>query len=93
MVDNLEKAKVIQPYRPLFGSSCVTDLLHALSRTKSVQRNRGVYRYCQGEKSVIWYWKFDVEKGYFHQFKTTDYEAAMKYYEANGYAMGKGHRQ
>jgi len=87
MVDNLAKAKVIRPYRPLFGSSRATSLLYALLRTKSVHRNSGLFKYGYGERSAIWYWKFDVEKGYFHEFQTIDYEAAIKYHEANKFAM------
>ena len=89
MVDELEKAKVIRPYHPHFGSSRATALAHTLSRTKSVQRNSGLFKYGHGKKSVIWYWEFDVEKGYFHEFQTIDYEAAIKYYGANKFTMWK----
>jgi len=79
----LEKAKVIRPYAPLFGSSRVSALLHNFSRKKSVRRNSGIYKFGHGEKSVIWYWEFDVKKRYFHQFKTIDYAAAVDFYKAN----------
>jgi len=36
---------------------------------------------------VIWYWEFDVEKRYFHQFTTIDYAAAAEFYEANKLMM------
>jgi len=52
-----------------------------------VRRNSGLYKLGHGEKSVIWYWKFDVKKRYFHQFKTIDYAAAFKFYEANKFTM------
>jgi len=83
----LEKAKVIQPYVPLFGSSRASALLHILSRKKSVKRNSGLYKYGHGEKSIIWYWEFDVEKRYFHQFKTIDYAAAVRFYKANKFTI------
>ena len=83
VVNKLEKAKVIRPYAPLFGSSRASALLHTLSRKKSVRRNSGLYKLGHGAKSVIWYWEFDVEKRYFHQFKSIDYAAAAEFYEAN----------
>jgi len=42
-----------------------------------------------GEKSVIWYWEFDVEKRYFHQFRAIDYAAAQEFYLANKFTMWK----
>jgi len=87
VVNKLEKAKVIWPYAPLFGSSLASALLHTLSRTKSVRRNSGLYKLGDGEKSVIWYWEFDVKERYFHQFKTIDYAAAAEFYEANKLMM------
>jgi len=87
VVNKLKKAKVIRPYVPLFGSSCVSAFLHTFSRKKSVKRNSGLYKLGHGEKSVIWYWEFDVKKRYFHQFKTIDYAAAAEFYEANKLMM------
>jgi len=52
-----------------------------------VRRNSGLYKLGHGEKSVIWYWEFDVKKQYFHQFKTIDYAAAAEFYEANKLMM------
>jgi len=80
----LEKAKVIRPYVPLFGSSRASALLHILSRKNSVRSNSGLYKVGHGEKSVVW---FDVNKRYLHQFKTIDYEAAVEFYEANKFTM------
>ena len=87
LVNTLEKAKVIRPYVPLFGSSRASSLLHVLSRKKSVRNNSGLYKVGHGEKSVVWYWEFYVDKRYFHQFRTIDYEAAVKFYEANKFTM------
>jgi len=89
----LEKAKVIRPYLPLFGSSRASAVLHILSRKKSVKRNSGLYKYGYGEKSIIWYWEFDVEKRYFHQFKTIDYAAAVRFYKANKFTMQKKEKE
>ena len=86
-VNKLEKAKVIRPYAPFFGSSRASGLLYTFSRKKSVRRNSGLYKLGHGEKSVIWYWEFDVQRRYFHQFKTIDYAAAVKFYAANKFTM------
>jgi len=93
IVNKLEKAKVIRPYVPLFGSSRVSALLHILSRKKSVRRNNGLYKIGHGDKSVIWYWEFDMEKRYFHQFRTIDYAAAQEFYLANKSTMWKGNSE
>ena len=90
MVEKLEKAKIIPPYSPHFGSSRVTSLLHNLLRTKSVHRNSGLFKYGHGDKSIIWYWEFDAERRYFHEFRTIDYDAAIKYYKANKFTMWEG---
>jgi len=87
VVNKLGKAKVIRPYVPLLGSSRASALLHTLSRKKSARRNSGLYKLGHGEKSVIWYWEFDVKERYFHQFKTIDYAAAAEFYEANKLMM------
>ena len=87
VVNRLEKAKITRPYVPLFGSSRASALLHIFSRKKSVRRNSGLYKFGHGEKSVIWYWEFDVKKRYFHQFKTIDYAAAVEVYKANKFTM------
>jgi len=83
----LEKEKVIRPYVPVFGSSRASAFLHILSRNNAVRRNSGLYKLGHGEKSIIWYWEFDMEKRYFHQFKTIDYAAAVGFYKANKFTM------
>jgi len=87
VVKKWEKAKIARPYIPLLGSSRVSALLHTCSRKNSVRKNSGLYKLGHGEKSVIWYWEFDVEKQYFHQFRTTDYAAAAEFYKANKHTM------
>jgi len=91
-VNKLEKAKVIRPYVPLFGSSRASALLHILSRKKSLRRNSGLYKLGHGEKSVIWYWEY-LEKQYFHQFKTINYAAAAEFYKANRFTMWEEKRE
>ena len=87
VVNRLEKAKVIRPYLPLLRSSRASAFLRTISRKKSVRRNRGLYKRGHGEKSVIWYWEFDMEKRYFYQFTTIDYAAAVEFYEMNKSTM------
>jgi len=89
MVNKLEKAGVIRRYYPLFGSSRVTTLLHTLSRKNSVRKDSGLYKCGHGEKSVIWYWEFDIEKRYFHQFTTINYAAAVEFCNTNKFTLWK----
>ena len=53
-------------------------------------RNDGLYKLGHGEKSIIWYWEFDMEKRYFHQFKTIEYAAAVEFYEVDKFTMWWG---
>jgi len=63
MINKLEKAKVIWLYVPLFGSNRVS----ALPRIFSCKRNSGLYNVGHGERPVIWYWRFDMEKQCLHK--------------------------
>ena len=58
-----------------------------------MKRNSGLYKYGHGEKLIIWYWEFDVEKRYFHQFKTIDYAVAVRFYKANKFTMQKKEKE
>jgi len=87
VVNKLKKAGVIRRYHPLFGSSRATTLVYNLSRKNTVRRNSGLYRLGHGEKSVIWYWEFDMKKRYYHQFQTIDYRAAAEFYKANKFML------
>ena len=87
MVNKLEKAGVIRRYHPLFGSSRATTLVYTLSRKSSVRGNSGLYKFGHGKKSIIWYWEFDMEKRYYHQFQTIDYRAAVEFYKANKFTL------
>jgi len=52
-----------------------------------VRRNSGLYKLGHGEKLVMQYWEFDVEKWCFHQLHTIDYAAAVGFHEANKFTM------
>ena len=45
-----------------------------------MKRNSGLYKLGHGEKSVIWYWEFDVKERYFHQFNTIDFAIENEQY-------------
>jgi len=87
VVNKLKKAGVIRRYHPLFGSSRATTLVYTLSRKSSVRGSSGLYKFGYGKKSIIWYWEFDMEKRYFHQFQTIDYGAAVEFYKANKFTL------
>ncbi|KAF5359636.1 hypothetical protein D9756_003120 [Leucocoprinus leucothites] len=87
MVDKLDSARVIRPYHPRFGSSRATSILHTVSRRRSSGRKSGLYKFGHGDKSMIWYWEFDTEKRYFHEFKTVNYEEAMAFYKAEKFTI------
>jgi len=89
ILNRLEKAKVIRPYVPLFGSSRASTLLRILSCRDSIKGNSGLYKAGHGENSVILYWEFDREKQYPHKFRSIDYAAALKFYTANKFTMQK----
>jgi hypothetical protein len=36
---------------------------------------------------VVWYWEFDMEKKYFHEFQTLNFPEAMKIYEKSKFEM------
>ena len=89
MVDKLEKAKVIRPYNLYFGSGYTAALIRNFSRRNSARKNSGVFKLGHRGKSIIWHWKFDVDRRYFHEFRTFDYEAAIEFYEAKRFSMWK----
>ncbi|KAF5360973.1 hypothetical protein D9756_004482 [Leucocoprinus leucothites] len=87
MVDKLESARVIRPYHPQLGSSRAASVLHTISRQKRSSIKSGLYKLGHGDKSVIWFWEFDTEKQYFHQFGTVNYEEAMAFYKVEKFTM------
>ncbi|KAF5359360.1 hypothetical protein D9756_003594 [Leucocoprinus leucothites] len=87
MVDKLESTGIIRPYHPQFGSSRAASVLRTVSRQKLSSKKSGLYKFGHGDKSIFWYWEFDTEKQYFHEFKTVNYEEAMAFYKAEKYTM------
>ncbi|KAF5353304.1 hypothetical protein D9756_007948 [Leucocoprinus leucothites] len=87
MVDKLEKLRVIRPYHPRFGSSRAASVLHAVSRQRLFGKKSGLYKLGHKDKSIVWYWEFDTEKRYFHEFETVNYEEAMALYEAKKFTI------
>ncbi|KAF5356988.1 hypothetical protein D9756_006359 [Leucocoprinus leucothites] len=88
-VDKLEKAGAIKPYHPQLGSGYIAAFLNTFSRRKEAGKNCGHYELGRGDKSVIWYWEFDTEERYFHEFRTVNYAEAMAFYEAEKFTMWK----
>ncbi|KAF5357219.1 hypothetical protein D9756_006360 [Leucocoprinus leucothites] len=89
MVDKLERAGAIKPYHPRPGSGYITSFLNTFSRRKPHGKNCGHYQLGCGDKSVIWYWEFDTEERYFHEFRTVSYTEAMAFYKAEKFTMWK----
>ncbi|KAF5357164.1 hypothetical protein D9756_006438 [Leucocoprinus leucothites] len=87
MVERLERVGIIRSYHPQFGSSRVASILHAVSRQRLSGKNFGLYKLGHGDRSVIWYWEFDTEKRYFHEFRTVNYEETMAFYKAEKFTM------
>ncbi|KAJ3572296.1 hypothetical protein NP233_g3186 [Leucocoprinus birnbaumii] len=84
----LEKAGAIRPYHPNLPSS-LASIYQSFSPPKPQGRSAGQYRLGHGTRSVTWYWEFDTEKKYFHQFRTVDFVRAMKLYEVEKFKMWK----
>ncbi|KAJ3563866.1 hypothetical protein NP233_g8665 [Leucocoprinus birnbaumii] len=87
VVKKLEEAGVSRPYHPQFGSSRAGSFLHSFSLLRPCGKNCGVYKIGHAEKSVIWYWEFDLEYRYFYQFRTMNYAEAMNIYRLEKVAM------
>jgi hypothetical protein len=83
MVKKLEDLQVIKRYNlqlPLTSTS-------TFSRRNPFRQSSGPYTLGYGEKSVEWYWEFDTEKRYFHEFETVNFTEAMKIYENSKFEM------
>jgi hypothetical protein len=97
MVKKLEDLQVIKRHHLQLPSA-----LASTSHTFQVQKpTSGLYELGHGVKSVVWYWEFDTEKRYFHQFRTvdfTDFTKTMKIYESKfrmwemGWRLGRCNR-
>ncbi|KAF5354171.1 hypothetical protein D9756_007127 [Leucocoprinus leucothites] len=87
MIDKLERLRVIRPYCPRFGSSRAASVLHTVSQQRLSSKKSGSYKVGHGDTLVVWYWEFDTEKRYFHEFQTVNYEEAMAFYRAEKFTM------
>ncbi|KXN80587.1 hypothetical protein AN958_10408 [Leucoagaricus sp. SymC.cos] len=85
MVQKLEKLGVIKPYHPNLPST-LASIPQMFSRLKHAQCS-GRYKLGRGDKTVYWYWEFDMEEGYFHEFRALDFAKAMRIYEKEKFAM------
>ncbi|KAJ3570565.1 hypothetical protein NP233_g4316 [Leucocoprinus birnbaumii] len=87
MIEELTKAQVIRAFDSHFGTSHATPTFGTLSRQIPQNKFVGQYNFGHGDKSVFWYWEFDVEKQYFHEFRTMNYEEAMNIYKTEKFRM------
>ncbi|KXN85501.1 hypothetical protein AN958_11239 [Leucoagaricus sp. SymC.cos] len=85
MVQKLEKLGVIKPYHPNLPSTLASIPL-MFSRLKHAKCS-GRYKLGHSDKAVYWYWEFDIEEGYFHEFRALDFAKAMRIYEKEKFAM------
>jgi hypothetical protein len=86
VVKRYEDLKVVKPYHPRLPSA-LASIPHAFSRRKPSGKSSGLYKLGHGEKSVIWFWEFDTDAQYFHQFRTVNLHEAMKIYEKSKFEM------
>ncbi|KAJ3569975.1 hypothetical protein NP233_g4709 [Leucocoprinus birnbaumii] len=87
LVDAMEQGGIIRPHHTQLGSSRAAFLLHNLSRKKTTGKGSGQYKIGHGEKSMVWYWEFDTQKRYFHEFRTLDFPKAMALYRTEKFKM------
>jgi hypothetical protein len=80
MVKKLEDLQVIKPYQPQLPPT-LTSAPPTFSRRNLFRQSSGLYTLGYGEKSVVWYWEFDTENRYFHEFQTVNFTQAMKIYQ------------
>ncbi|KXN85500.1 hypothetical protein AN958_11238 [Leucoagaricus sp. SymC.cos] len=80
-----EKLGVIKPYHPHLPST-LASVPQMFSRLKHAQCS-GRYKLGRGDKAVYWYWEFDMEEGYFLEFRALDFAKAMRIYEKERFAM------
>jgi hypothetical protein len=86
LVERYEIIDVARPYHPKLPSP-LASTPHAFSRREPSGKSSGLYELGHGEKSMIWFWEFDTDIGYFHEFRTVDFEEAMKIYEKSKFDM------
>jgi hypothetical protein len=88
MVKAFEKAEVITRYHPNLPSGLAA-VYHSIRRQDHSGKRCGQYKFGHASKAVYWYWEFDVEAGYFHEFRTLDFTGAMAIYQAAKFEMWK----
>ncbi|KXN83787.1 hypothetical protein AN958_01064 [Leucoagaricus sp. SymC.cos] len=88
MVQKLEKLRVIRPYHPSLSSPLAYFLQVLLSRRNHVKCCAS-YELGHGSRAVYWYWEFDMEQKYFHEFRALDFVKAMKIYKKEKFEMWK----
>jgi hypothetical protein len=86
MVKKLEDLQVIKRYNIQLPFS-PTSTSPTFSRQNPFRQSSGLYTLGYGERSVVWYWEFDMEKRYFHEFQTVSFTEAMKIYEKSKFDM------
>ncbi|KXN85505.1 hypothetical protein AN958_11243 [Leucoagaricus sp. SymC.cos] len=86
MIGKLEKLGVIKSYHPHL-STTFASISQVLSRRKGLARGSGRYKIGHGDKAIYWYWEFDVEQEYFHEFYALNFTEAMKIYENEKFRM------
>lgn len=86
MVKKLKDLGIIKHHHPRLPSSLST-VYRTFSWPKPHGKNSGLYKLGHGEKSVVWYWEFDMKRRYFHEFGTANFEGAMRIYEKNKFEM------
>jgi hypothetical protein len=81
LVKRFENSDVIKSYHPSFPSGFAS-IYRSFHRQKRQGKRYGQYKLGHGDKAIYWYWEFDVEEEYFHEFKTMDFAVAMRVYQA-----------
>ncbi|KXN80735.1 hypothetical protein AN958_08104 [Leucoagaricus sp. SymC.cos] len=79
LVNKLETLGVIKPYYP--PATIESQLIE-----KQAEKC-GQYKLGHGDKAVYWYWEFDTESQYFHEFQALDFVEAMGLYQTEKFRM------
>ncbi|KAF5356782.1 hypothetical protein D9756_006413 [Leucocoprinus leucothites] len=84
-VKGAENAGIIKAFHPR-TPSIIASITNLYSQHKPGEHH-GLYKLGCGENSVVWYWEYNTKKRYFHQFRTVDYDRAMRIYKAEKFKM------
>ncbi|KXN85217.1 hypothetical protein AN958_11492 [Leucoagaricus sp. SymC.cos] len=77
-ITNLEKFGVLRAYHPRLPSHFASAYQTVASKLKPRTRRDGLYKLGHGNKSVIWYWEFDMKKRYYRELWTVDFKKAVR---------------